>query len=195
MYSMTAYQYAKNKNLRNAIRKFAGLYPEAYNWSSLGIQPLTEEMTAEQKKKQAQKRKKKNEKKKEKKILANQNTDQNNTTEQNDNIQINNNEQNNTQTNNNINIQANNNGRLSRDEIDSIVHDITKARNVKSRTMNDREKRAIAAENRQLKQQGTPVLCHVCKQDLLIIPPWEYDNKQFCKDICVKEYLLLGDDI
>jgi len=64
---------------------------------------------------------------------------------------------------------------------------------MKSRMMTDREKRSIAAENRILKQQGNPIVCHICKSDLIIIPAWEYDNKQFCKEVCVKEYLLLGE--
>jgi len=50
MYSMTAYQLAKNKNIRLSIRKYAGSNPDILDWSSLGITPLTEGNEQEQKK-------------------------------------------------------------------------------------------------------------------------------------------------
>ncbi|XP_045116058.1 ankyrin repeat and zinc finger domain-containing protein 1-like isoform X6 [Portunus trituberculatus] len=61
--------------------------------------------------------------------------------------------------------------------------------------LNDREKRALAAERRfqqqQLQQEKAPqsvLRCFMCAQDISGISPFEYNDNKFCTTKCVREH-------
>jgi len=166
MYNFTPYQLCKNKNVRQIFRKYAGNNPDKYDWTSLGVEPLTTEMELEQKKKYLKKGKEKNKKRKKKKISENNET----LTEQN--------EEDDSEEETKVNI-----------DIENIIESVVKARNIKARTLSDREKRALSAEIRIDKTQGKIRLCSKCGEEISILLAFEYETYQFCKENCLREFL------
>eukprot|EP01129_Flabellula_baltica_P000732 TRINITY_DN10695_c0_g1_i1.p1 TRINITY_DN10695_c0_g1~~TRINITY_DN10695_c0_g1_i1.p1 ORF type:complete len:614 (-),score=131.56 TRINITY_DN10695_c0_g1_i1:2-1843(-) len=69
-------------------------------------------------------------------------------------------------------------------EVDNVNHD----RNNKIRLMSDREKRALAAEQRILKQAGQNRLCDNCNQEIMGVP-FERLNYKYCSTSCVRSHM------
>lgn len=151
---------SKNKSTRNIFRKFAAKNPSKWNWTSISVDPLTDEMEIDQQKKEVEKRKKKKkqqqEKQKQKKEQEKQQKEVEEQKKQQD---------------------------VEKKEIDRVVTD----RLAKLSVLSDREVRARAAEVRMQQAQGTLKGCDNCGQPLTMVPFERLDYK-YCSTSCVAQH-------
>jgi hypothetical protein len=72
LHGLTPYDLVQDKEARLIFRRFAGDYPDVWDYTAAKIPPLSREQEADKKSKEAQKKKKKKQAAKEKKKIQSQ---------------------------------------------------------------------------------------------------------------------------
>jgi len=147
-----------NQNIRDFLRRYAGENPQKYDWQKLGITPLTPEIEDEKKQKLA-------EKKRRKKQNAKKNQQEKKVQDQ-------------------IAIEKE---KLAQQEaaLQKKISDAAAERASKIANLSEREKRALAAENRI---RGNARPCDFCK-NLLTMVPFERLEFKYCTVECVRRHM------
>jgi hypothetical protein len=159
--SKSPYDISKDKNTRAVFRKFAGANPEMWNWHSLGVPPLTDDEERELEQKRAEKKK---QKKKQQLQRAKQKKQEDEEKKKKEEEEL----------------------RIKREKeaAEKEAAAIERARQEKMKNMTEREKRALAAENRLKGAEN----CANCGKALTGLVPFERLIYKYCTTQCVLQH-------
>jgi len=169
--SKTPYSLCKTKQLRLSFRKFAGKNPDLWDWKRADVPPLTEEDEKAQKaattEKRREKRKKEKVQEKKKKEEEEKKKEEEEKKKAKD-----------------LEMEALQ--ELKRKE-GTVLLQAKQERRQTINQLTDREKRALAAEQRLAAVKGTARLCDMCRQPLVRVPFHRLEY-QYCSTLCLQNH-------